>query len=86
MTSKSTEKFSIAINELLARIKNYCDLHKVKGQPYGLCIANPKRSNIGVPTPLIQAELEESKGILFFYTRCWILLSLLDTSHIACSY
>lgn len=78
MASNSIEKFYIAINELLARIKNYCDLHKVKGQPYGLCIANPKRSNIGVPTPLIQAELEKrarehfsSINVVGFYFRYW---------------
>lgn len=78
MSSNSIEKFSRTINELLARIKNYCDLHKVKGQRYGLCIANPKRSNIGMPTPLIQAELEKRAREYFssinavgFYFRYW---------------
>ena len=50
----------------------------MKEQPYGLCIANPKRANIGVPTPIIQAELEKrarehfsSINAVGFYFRYW---------------
>ena len=59
MTLTPMEKFCHALNLLLTRIKEYCSLHKEKGQPYGLCTANPKRASIGVPTKEIHAELEK---------------------------
>jgi hypothetical protein len=72
------EKFCHTLNLLLTRIKEYCSLHKEKGQPFGLCTANPKRASIGVPTKEIQAELEKRARDHFtrlnavgFYFRYW---------------
>jgi hypothetical protein len=78
MTVTPMEKFCYALNLILTRIKEYCSLHKEKGQPFGLCTANPKRASIGVPTKEIQAELEKRARDHFthlnavgFYFRYW---------------
>lgn len=78
MNPKSSERFAVALATLLRRIHDYCTTNIEKEQPFGLCIANPKRASVGVPSGEIQAELEKratehfrTTPVVGYYFRYW---------------
>jgi hypothetical protein len=69
MKQTVSERFSIALFQLLDRIYNYCTKYIENGLIFGACTVNPKHASVPPPTQVIQKELERRATTYFTQTE-----------------
>lgn len=69
MKQNASERFAIAISQLLDRIYKYCTKQIENELIFGACTVNPKHASVPSPTQTIQKELESRATTYFMQTE-----------------